>query len=330
MRRARRIHGVGLLAALAIVCVAATAQAQPGITLEAGDIIVLNVEFNNGSVDHIDPDTGVRTTLANGTAVKSPRGVAFSPEGLIYVADTFNDWVVRINPDSGETIFVQWIDAIGIPDPAAMIADEASGWDLLLVEADDPRILRIDPATGLISTEHSLVGTRFPIGLTRDPTDGTLIVADRFTDDPDEFAGVHRVDVASGLQTAVSLKPEYESLRRVGVQSNGDIIVSDHDNATVWYIKKTICENKICIQGLVGEACTEAAEDIDCFDPDSGICEINICIAGLVGEACTEDIDCFDPDPEPVFEAPVPFGTCSFNGPNGIAVDTNDSVLVTD
>ena len=52
-------------------------------------------------------------------------------------------------------------------------------------------------------------------------------MADRFSDQIGEFAGIHRVDVENDIQTPVSLQPEYDSLRRVGVQSDGDIIVSD-------------------------------------------------------------------------------------------------------
>jgi|GEM_PF-1547782 len=262
-----RIHGA--LTALAILCMAVAAHAQPGITLQAGDIIVLDI--TNDSVEHIDPDTGVKTTLASGNDVRSARGVAFSPEGMLFVADTGNEWVLRIDPDSGDTTFVAFVPANGIPDPEAMIADEASGWDLLLMEADTQKILRIDPATGLITTEFALTGTRFPVGLTRDPTDGNLIVADRFSDIPAENPGVHRVDVPNNFQVPVSLSTAYDNLRRVGVQSDGDIIVSDHNNSTVWRIP-----------------------------------------AGS--------------------NVPEVFGSCGsiFSGPQGIAVDTDDSVLVTD
>jgi streptogramin lyase len=277
VKRASRTKGAALLTALVVLCFSVTAHAQPGITLQAGDIIVLDIGAD--SVEHIDPGTGVKTTLAQGSIVRSSRGVAFSPEGMVYVADSANDphgvnvneWIYRIDPDSGDLTFVASVPAIGLPDPEAMIADEASDWDLLLMEADTQKILRIDPALGLVSTEFELTGTRFPIGLTRDPTDGSLVVVDRFSDVPSENPGVHRVDVANGFQSAVSLDPAYDDLRRVGVQSDGDVIVSDHGNSTIWRIP-----------------------------------------AGTT--------------------TPEAFGSCgvSFGGPQGIAIDTDDSVLVTD
>jgi len=234
VKRVSRTKRVALLAVLVSLCVAVSAHAQPGITLEAGDIIVLDI--SNDSVEHIDPITFVKTTLASGNDVRSARGVAFSPEGLIYIADTGNEWILQLNPDTGQTTFVAPVPANGTPDPEAMIADDASDWDLLLMEADTQTILRIDPVTGHVETEFELTGTRFPIGLTRDPTDGNLVVVDRFADVPSENPGVHRVDVANNFQAPVSLSASFGNLRRVGVQSDGDVIVSDHDTAVFWRI----------------------------------------------------------------------------------------------
>ena len=162
----------------------------------------------------------------SGAAVLSPRGVAFSPEGLLYVSDTEEDWLLRIDPYTGEAVWVYDFTAPTIADPEAMLADDESGWDILVLEADQRRIHRIDPVTGQNSVEFQLVGTRFPIGLARDP-DGTLVVADRFADPLGKQAGIYRVDVGAGTQTAVSRSDDFLSLRRVAVQSDGDILVTD-------------------------------------------------------------------------------------------------------
>ena len=131
MKRRIRAAALGLLLLSAFV---PETTAQPMVTLQPGDIIVLDIL--DDAVYHVDPVTGLVVTLTSGWDVKSPRGVALSPEGKLFVSDTYNEWVLRIDPNSGETTFVALVSASGIPSPAAMIADEVSGWDLLLMEAD--------------------------------------------------------------------------------------------------------------------------------------------------------------------------------------------------
>ncbi|MCP3958924.1 MAG: DUF11 domain-containing protein, partial [bacterium] len=68
---------------------------DPG-TFYGGGLVV--VERNANRVTAVDPDTGATTVLATG--FDAPRGVAFSPQGVLYVsADGSADAIYRVVPD---------------------------------------------------------------------------------------------------------------------------------------------------------------------------------------------------------------------------------------
>jgi streptogramin lyase len=229
-----------VLALLSLAAQAPPAQAQgPGVTLAEGDIIVLDIL--DDAVYHLDPSSGTVTTIASGSLVLSPRGVAVSPEGLLYVSDTALDWMLRIDPVTGEAIPFFSFSSPTIPEPGAMLL--AENGDLLVIEASKRQILRVDPATAVSSVEFQLdENTWFPIGLARDP-DGKLIAVDRLANpnlEPPTLAGIWRVDVAARTQSEVLTSTTFKSLRTVAVQSDGKILVADRgqsgDGAAVYRV----------------------------------------------------------------------------------------------
>ncbi|MFQ5418499.1 MAG: hypothetical protein ACE5FL_15840, partial [Myxococcota bacterium] len=214
-----------LLGALCLGTAAAAppAAAQLSVPLQEGDIIVLDIL--DDEIVKVDPVSGQRQTIASG--VLSPRGAAASPEGLLYVADTFFDQLLRIDPLTGTAPPPALNYTFGgspFPEPASVLLDEANG-DVLVIEAILGQILRIDPVTLDASVEFQLTGIDFPVGLARDP-DGTLVVADRFAFAPG-LPGLYRIDIAAGTQETILLSVDFKSLRRVAVQSDGDILVTD-------------------------------------------------------------------------------------------------------
>jgi streptogramin lyase len=223
MRRRLAAARAGVLALLAVAVLVPPAQAALGRKLVEGDIIVLDIL--DDAVYHVDPSSGTVTTIVSGSQIPSPRGVAISREGLLYVADTGLDWLLRIDPETGDTVPFFGFSSPTIPEPgAALMADNG---DILVVEATNRRILRVDPATGRSSVEFQLTGTWFPTGLASAP-DGTLIVVDRLSNPgAGTLAGIWRVDVTAGTQDNVLTSTTFKSLRTVAVQSDGDILVAD-------------------------------------------------------------------------------------------------------
>jgi sugar lactone lactonase YvrE len=285
MRRRLTAACAGGLALLAIAAQTPPAQAALGEQLEPGDIIVLDIL--DDAVYHVDPSSGTVKTILSGSLVSSPRGVAVSREGLLYVSDTAIDWMLRIDPVTGEAVPFFAFSSPTFPEPGAMLIDDENG-DLLVIEATKRQILRVDPATGVSSVEFQLEDTWFPIGLARDP-DGKLIAVDRVANPAIEtLAGIWRVDVAAGTQSEVLTSATFKSLRTVAVQSDGDILVAD--------------------RGVGGE---DAA--VYCV-PTSNLPASN-CVP-CVPPSCP-------PDHPEIFND-------SFDGPNGVAVEAGDTVLVTD
>ena len=83
--------------------------------------------------------------------LKSPRGIAVDGSGDIWVADTYNDEIVRFGPDGTEKAFIP-----GFILPAYMGVDPVTG-DILTV-ANGLSIIRIDPTNNSSSVEANLSG----------------------------------------------------------------------------------------------------------------------------------------------------------------------------
>ncbi len=205
-----------------------------GVALDAnGNLFVADTE--NQRLRRIDAATGLTTTVAGdggwgfagdgGPAadaqMRSPYGVAVDHAGHVYVADTFNHRLRRVDATTGLIATVAGVGIAGTSRdggaatsaPLATpygLATDALG-NLLVVDTYMFRLRRIDAATGVIST---LAGTgtygsagdggpateaqlASPRGVAVDPA-GNLYIADG------DNHRVRRIDAATGVITTIA------------------------------------------------------------------------------------------------------------------------------
>jgi len=132
--------------------------AEPeGTLLYAGD----------GVLSRIDPATGDLTTVASGAPLVSPRGLAFAPNGDVWIADTNAGAIFRWNDTNGVTPVASGNLLVG-PSRVRQLADG----DLFVLRVGLP--LRVDPDTGAQSVYSATIGA---VGSAVVASNGDLIYA---------------------------------------------------------------------------------------------------------------------------------------------------------
>ena len=126
----------------------------------------------NHRIRRIDPRTGVVTTLAGsgvqgfadgvGPAARfrSPRGIAVTSSGILYVADAWNHLIRQIDPATGTVTTLAGSGAEGFADGVGVAAQfngplgiaVAPSGVLYVSDSRNRRIRQIDPATGTVTT----------------------------------------------------------------------------------------------------------------------------------------------------------------------------------
>jgi sugar lactone lactonase YvrE len=128
--------------------------AGPSDALRMTDGALLVLEMGSGKLIKI---SGVsRTTLVSGLA--GATGMAWGPDGYIYVAEAGGGQIRRINPVTGEAS----VAARGLDRPKALAVSPAGR--LVVLEMGAGRVVEIDPADGLKSVVAYL-----PLGLITQP-----------------------------------------------------------------------------------------------------------------------------------------------------------------
>ena len=213
---------------------AMAALAQPeGLAVDDAGNVYIADSFNN-RIRRVDAATGVITTVAGragagfagdgGPATAAtlflPFDVAVASDGTLYIADEYNHRIRRVDPLSGVISTVAGTGSVGFagdggPATAAALAyprslavDSADR--LVVADAGNVRLRRIDPTNGLIDT---VVGT----GVSSPGGDGGLASATAVTsiddvafdaDDnlylADGAARIRRVDATSGVIATVA------------------------------------------------------------------------------------------------------------------------------
>jgi sugar lactone lactonase YvrE len=205
-----------------------------GVAVDAaGNLFV--ADYGNSRVRRVDAATGVITTLAGtgvegfggdggpatGASLRFPQAVAVDVAGNLFVADTGNDRVRRVDAATGVITTVagnglEGYSGDGGPATGAAVdlpsgvAVDAAG-NLFIADQANQRVRRVDAATGVITTVAG-TGTptdggdggpatgaslRNPAGVTVDAA-GNLFIADRGN------SRVRRVDAATGVITTVA------------------------------------------------------------------------------------------------------------------------------
>jgi hypothetical protein len=147
--------------ALTFLALLGAAQAAPAIHLAKGDLLVLDatnqkvlrVDVETGAVDDFSPRDG------GGNLIDTPRGIAASPEGDVYVTNYADGALVKIDPASGAQSIVEFYWG-GVGGPLDL-GTHPAGVDVS-VEAPaggDQRDVYVSSRGALYRVDQSLFGT---------------------------------------------------------------------------------------------------------------------------------------------------------------------------
>lgn len=202
---------------------------------------------------------GGPATVAN---VNLPRDTAMGPDGALYVADTYNQRIRRIDPVTGIITTVAGTGGTAyngdnIPATQARlkwphdvtVADDGT---IFLADSAHHRVRRIDPVTGIITTvlgtgaagvgADDVLGTRSQL---KNPKSVALFGDGLFVADLSNR--VRRLDLTTGIVTTVAgtgvagysgdggpaVSARLDSPQRVAIDSVGNIYVADSGNDAV-------------------------------------------------------------------------------------------------
>ena len=243
----------------------------------AGNLNVL--DRGNRRIRRIEAGAGtIRTVAGNGdfgfsgdggpavaATFNNPRGLAVSPDGTLYIADTGNHRVRRVD---GVTGVITTVAGSGVPGfagdggpatqaqvnaPQALALDRTGG--LYLIDGGNHRIRRVDLATGFIRTVGGSGQPGFsgdggpatqaqvanPQALAVD-AQGNLLVADTFND------RARRIEVGSGTVTTIggkgtsglvgdggpAIQVELVSPTDIDMDAGGNLFIADPSGRVHW------------------------------------------------------------------------------------------------
>ena len=175
----------------------------------------------DGTLGHLDPATGVVTTIPLGTG-SAPHGVITGPDGNAWITDGGQDAIVRVDAQTRE---VTTFPLPGNRRGANLNTAAFDGDGILWFTGQTGIYGRLDPGTGEVAVFDDPEG-RGPYGITATPS-GEIWYA--------SLAGSHiaRVDRATGQATVVEPPTPNQGARRVWSDSRGRIWVSEWDAGQV-------------------------------------------------------------------------------------------------
>ncbi len=225
---------------------------------------VFFADTGNHRIRRLDAETGVITTvagngergdagdggLATGAQLYQPNGVAVDGLGNVFIADTFNNRVRRVDAATGIITAFAGTGQSGTAGdggpatsaelslPLAVAVDGLG--NVFIADTDWYRIRRVDAATGIIDAYagNGNPGGTGDDGLAIDATfdyptalavngDGDLFIADA------DAGSVRRVDAITTIITEVVGAAQLASPFGVAVDRDGNVFVTDEDNGTV-------------------------------------------------------------------------------------------------
>ena len=200
--------------------------------------------------------------LATTAGLNLPRDTAMGPDGSIYVADTYNQRIRRIDPATGVVTTVAGTGGTTFNGDNRLATQATLKWPhdvavgddgaVYIADSNHHRVRRIDPSTGIITTilgtgvagigADGVAGTRSQV---KNPKSvalfgGALYVADLSN-------RVRRLDLTTGIVTTVAgtgaagyagdggpaLAAQLSSPQRLAIDSVGNIDIADAGNNAV-------------------------------------------------------------------------------------------------
>jgi hypothetical protein len=257
----------------------ASLNTPSGVAVDVAGNVYIS-DLGNSRIRRVDAATGTIATIAGtgapvfggdggpaaGARVNRPSGLAFDSHDNLYIADSENGRVRRIDAATGVITTVAGGGALTGDGVAATNASLTSVQDVVLdsagnlfvCEAGRSRVRRVDAATGLIVTvagsgiagfsgdggPATAAQLRFPRGIELDDS-GNLLIADRVNH------RVRRVSAATGIITTVAgtgvsgfsgdggaaVTARFAQPSDVAVLPGGDILVADTQNARIRVIR---------------------------------------------------------------------------------------------
>jgi streptogramin lyase len=243
---------------LALAAVAVTATVVPAHSVGAVQPTDLISRLAGTGTQAMSGDGG----LAVNASVNLPRDTAIGPDGSIYIADTYNQRIRRINPVTGVITTVAGTGGTAFNGDNQLATKATLKWPhdvtvgadgtVYVADSAHHRVRQIDPSTGIITT---ILGTG-AVGVGADDVQGTksaltnpksvalfggaLYVADLTN-------RVRRLDLATGRVTTVvgtgtagfagdggpAVSAQLNSPQRLAIDSSGTIYIADSGNNSI-------------------------------------------------------------------------------------------------
>jgi len=276
-----------------------------GISVDAAGNLYIS-EWYNHRIRKVDASTGTISTVAGvggagsgldgipatSTALNSPEDVAVDGAGNLYIADSLNNRVRKVNASTG---VITTIAGTGLPgysgdggpgtaaelnDPAGVALDAAG--NIYIADQSSHRIRRVDAATGIITTFAGTGEAGFsgdggpathaelfnPVHLTFDAT-GNLFIADSFN---------HRVRKVSsaGIITTVAgngvggylgdggpaISAQLKNPAGVAVDRSGNLYIADQSNLRIRKVDTSGRISTVAGGGTNGDGCSAISSSL--------------------------------------------------------------------
>ena len=228
---------------------------EPGASAfdAAGNLYIADFK-NNDIVEFAAPVTAssasaivVSSTAAfDGTALSSPSGLAFGPDGTLYISDLANSRVVSWNPNTGQSAVV----ITGLSFPWGVAADSSN--NIYVANTGGGNLVE---NSGGIITESAVTGVTAPWGVAVDPS-GSLVVSDEASGN---MVWVPNVSGVLDYTGGIVIEKNPDSALAIALDSNGNLYTPDGTGAAVYAINRSAAAVNF---GTVQNGISSATEDI--------------------------------------------------------------------
>ncbi len=170
------------------------------------------------------------TTFA-GTVLASPLGLAFGPDGTLYISDTNNKRVVFYNPDNGAAGVTNASAANGLNAPMGVAVDAAG--NLYVADSGVNKVFAFWSAGGFTTLTPS--GVSAATGVAVDPS-GSVLIADKAS------GNIVRVPNVGGTLTvanAITVETIPSQASSLWADARGDLYVANASGKSAYAIQRT-------------------------------------------------------------------------------------------